>query len=87
MKTKPTAEEFLKSKGYDVRVSIFKGLVDLLEEYAILHPYDPEIPRFPSNDEMNEMAKKYNFGPNLNMEPGFYAGVYWVKTWLDDRGL
>ena len=84
---KPTAEEFLKSKGWDEKNPIvggvfFKGIAELLEEYARLHPFDPNTPRFPSEQEIDSMADKYHGG-----ESYVYAGIDMVKKWFKTHGL
>ena len=57
--------DFLRSKGWDDKhatlnvLYLFRGTAGLLEEYARLQPYDPSVPRFPSEEEIKEMASKY----------------------------
>jgi hypothetical protein len=92
---KPTAEEFLKSKGWDesrnpLGGALFKGIVELLEEYARLKPYDPNNPRFPSADEIHQMIEHYKNLEGPNCPDGsiyVYAGIEMVKTWLKEHGL
>ena len=86
-KVKPTAEEFLRSKGWAenspiIGGALFKGIAELLEEYAKLQPYDPNIKRFPTEQEIDSMADLYPDG-----EIYVYAGVNLVKEWLKKRGL
>jgi hypothetical protein len=92
---KPTPEEFLKSKGWDdknpiVGGTFFDGIVELLEEYAKLRPYNPNAPRFPSEKEIKEMGDKYDNLEGPNRPSGkiyVYAGVNMVKEWLKEHGL
>jgi hypothetical protein len=84
---KPTAEEYLSSKGWDesnpiIGGILFKAIAQLIDEYAILKPYDPDEPRFPSKEEIDEMASLY---------PGYeiyvYAGIALVQSWMKNHGL
>ena len=84
---KITAEEFLKSKGWDdenpvLGGAIFKGIADLLEEYAKIQPFDPDEKRFPSESEIDSFADLYKGG-----EIYVYAGVNLVKKWMKEHGL
>jgi hypothetical protein len=84
---KITAEEFLKLKGWDDKNSVvggalFKGVAELLEEYAKLQPFNPSIERFPTETEIDNFADLYHGG-----EIYIYAGINLVKEWMLKQGL
>jgi hypothetical protein len=92
---KMSAEDFLREKGWDDKNSVlggvvFKGFAELLEEYAKLQPYDPNVPRFPSGNEINQMVDKYTNlegTGNIRGEIYVFAGIEMIKTWLKEHGL
>jgi hypothetical protein len=84
---KITGKEFLKSKGWDDKNPIlggalFNGIAELLEEYARLQPFDPNIERFPNNKEIHEFADLYQGG-----EIYVYAGIELVREWMKKHGI
>lgn len=84
---KINAEEFLKLKGWDEKNPVvggvfFKGIAELLEEYARLQPFDTNVERFPSQKEIDGFADLYHGG-----EIYIYAGMDFVRKWMKNHGL
>jgi hypothetical protein len=84
---KISADEFLKSKGWDDKNPIvggifFKGITELLEEYVHLQPSDINTRSFPTREEIDAFADLYRNGQSY-----VYAGVEFVREWMRERRL